>query len=203
MVIGVAQRPAEGETLCGDAYAIVRRGSRTLVALADGLGHGPEAARAAQAFCSHAEAAPEGPLESILTSADHAIGATRGVAAALLRLDPPWHFEFAGVGNVVLRVLSRKPIHPLSVAGTLGRRNARRVRCERFAVERGDLLVMHSDGVSGRYDLEPLRGEPPDRLARGLLETHGRSHDDATCLVIRWDEAAAPSGDEAMGRRAP
>lgn len=192
MVIGVAQRPAEGETLCGDAYAIVRRGRTTLVALADGLGHGPEAARAARAFCSHVEAAADRPLDTILATAGPAIAGTRGVAGALLRLDPPGHFEYAGVGNIVLRVLSRTPIHPLSVAGTLGRRNVRRVRCDRFAVEHGDLLVMHSDGVSGRYELDGLRGEAPDRVARALLASHGRSHDDATCLVVRWDGAAPP-----------
>jgi serine/threonine protein phosphatase PrpC len=198
MVIGVAQRPAEGETLCGDAYAIVRRGHVTLVALADGLGHGPEAARAAEAFCSHAEAAADRPLETILTSADRAIAGTRGVAAALLRLHPPDHFEFAGVGNIVLRVVSRKAIHPLSVAGTLGRRNARRLRCERFAVERGDLLVMHTDGVSGRYELARSADEPPDRLARQLLDAHGRSHDDATCLVVRWGAVAPGPSDDGM-----
>ncbi len=198
MVIGVAQRPANGETSCGDAYAIVRRGRRLLVVLADGLGHGPEAARAAHAFCSHAEAEADRPLDAILASADRIIAGTRGVAAALLRLDPPGHFEYAGVGNIVLRVLSRTPIHPLSVAGTLGRRSARRLRCERYAVDEGDLLVMHSDGVSGRYELERLRGTPPDRVARELLEVHGRPHDDATCLVVRWNAAAPGSGVEAM-----
>ncbi len=196
MEIGVAQRPAQGETLCGDAYAVVRCGNRTLVALADGLGHGPEAARAAEAFCSHAREAADRPLDAILASADRVVAGTRGVAAALLRLDPPGHFEFAGVGNVVLRALSRRPIHPLSVAGTLGRRSARRLRCERFEVDRGDLLVLYTDGVSGRWDLSPLRGEPTERLARELLDVHGRAHDDATCLVVRWDEGTGAGEGE-------
>ncbi len=193
MLIGVAQRPADGETLCGDAYVIVPRGRRTLVALADGLGHGPEAARAAQAFCSHAGAAPDAPLEVILASADRAVAGTRGVAASLLRLDPPGHAEFAGVGNVVLRVVGRAPVHPLSVAGILGRRNARKIRCERFAVEQGDVLVMFTDGVSGRWGPADLGADPPDRLARALLDRHGRSHDDATCVVVRWDRAPLPA----------
>ncbi len=187
MVIGVAQRPAAGETSCGDAYAIVRRGRATLVALADGLGHGPEAARAAEAFCAHARASADRPLDAILLSAHRAVAGTRGVAAALLRLHPPDHFEFAGVGNVVLRVLAREPVHPLTVAGTLGRRNVRRVRCERFAAHAGDLLVLHTDGVKSGYALDGLRGEPPDGVARRLLETHGRAHDDATCVVVLWD----------------
>jgi serine/threonine protein phosphatase PrpC len=200
VLIGVAQKPAEGQTLCGDAFTIVPRGRLTLVALADGLGHGPEAERAARSFCSHAQATADLPLETILTSAESAVAGTRGVAAALLRLDPPGHFEFAGIGNVVLRVVSHTPIHPLSVAGTLGRRNARRARCERFAVQRGDLLVMHTDGVSGRWELDRLRGDPPERVAQELLETHGRSHDDATCLVVRWDgDSLRPSAQEREG----
>ncbi len=197
MEIGVAQRAAEGETLCGDAYAVVRRGRSTLVALADGLGHGPEAARAARAFCSHAEAVADRPLEAILESADRVVAETRGVAAALLRLDPPGHFEFAGVGNVVLRAFSSRPIHPLSVAGVLGRRSARKLRCERFPVDRGDLLVLFTDGVSGRWDFASFRGEAPGRLAQALLDAHGRTHDDATCLVVRWDDGAG--GGKAEG----
>lgn len=198
-MIGVAQRPAEGETLCGDAYAIVPRGQTTLIALADGLGHGPEAARAARSFCSHVEATAASSLESILATAHQAVAGTRGVAAALLRLDPPGHFEFAGIGNVVLRVVGRRPVHPISVAGTLGRRNARKIRCERFAVEREDLLVMHTDGVSGKWELGPLRAEPPGRVARDLLEVHGRSHDDATCVVVRWDGEPFRQGAEGTG----
>ena len=194
MVIGVAQRPAEGETLCGDAYAIVRRGRTTLVALADGLGHGPEAARAAQAFCSHVEDEADRPLDAILTSADQVIAGTRGVAAALLRLDPPGHFEYAGVGNIVLRVLSRRPIHPLSVAGTLGRRNTRRLRCERFAVEHGDMLVMHSDGVSARYELDPLRG-------RGARPRRPGAARGARQIARRRDLPRRPLGRR--GARAP
>jgi hypothetical protein len=200
VVIGVAQRPAHGETLCGDAFAIVPCGPTTLLALADGLGHGPEAARAARSFCSHAEGAAGAPLAEIFASADRAVAGTRGVAAALLRLEPPCHFEFAGVGNVVARVLGRAQGQPLSVAGTVGRRTARRARCERFPVQPGDLLVVHTDGIAGHWDLDARHAPAPARLAREILDAHGRSHDDATCLVVSWDgEALSPTGCGAGG----
>jgi hypothetical protein len=189
LVIGVAQRPAHGETLCGDAFAVVPCGRTTLVALADGLGHGPEAARAALTFCDHARDAADAPLDAILASADRAVAGTRGVAAALVRLDPPGHFEFAGVGNVAVRVVGRSPVHPLSVAGIVGRRT-RKARCDRFPVGPGDLLVMHTDGVGSRWAVEDGDLSTPARLAQVLLSAHGRAHDDATCLVIRWDGLA-------------
>jgi hypothetical protein len=195
VILGVAQRPATGETLCGDAFAVVPCARTTLVALADGLGHGPEAARAALSFCGHARAAAEAPLDEILASADQAVAGTRGVVAALLRLEPPGHFEFAGVGNVAVRVLGRAPVHPLSVAGTVGRRSTRRARRERFAIGTGDLLVMHTDGVASHWAPDLLdRAAAPAQLAEALLGAHGRSHDDATCLVIRWDGSAFGDG---------
>jgi len=36
------------------------------------------------------------------------------------------------------------------------------------------------------------------RTVQYLLDVHGRSHDDATCLVVRWDGAEPGPGDEAM-----
>ena len=50
--VGIAQRPANGEVVCGDHCAVVAEGAVTLIAVADGLGHGPHAATAAQQFCA-------------------------------------------------------------------------------------------------------------------------------------------------------
>jgi hypothetical protein len=183
---------------------VVPCGRTTLVALADGLGHGPEAARAALAFCGHARDAAAAPLDEILASADRAVAGTRGVAAALLRIDPPGHLEFAGVGNVAVRVLGRTPVHPLNVAGTVGRRSSRRARTERFPIAAGDLVVMHTDGVATHWDLDPLdRVAAPSRVAEALLRAHGRTHDDATCLVIRWDGSAREEGAGGSGEASP
>jgi negative regulator of sigma-B (phosphoserine phosphatase) len=186
---GTAQRPANGESECGDAYSLLPGPSTTLVALADGLGHGPRAAEAARAFCAEAGRLVDEPLEAILASADRALAGTRGAAAVLARLDGAGWFEFAGVGNIGARALSRLTVHPVSVAGTLGRHGPRRPRCERFRVERGDLLVLFTDGISGRFDLDTFRGQPPSRVARALIESHGKGHDDATCIAIRWPAA--------------
>ena len=41
--------PKPGEQVCGDAWAAAEEGSRLLFLVADGLGHGPQAAEAARA----------------------------------------------------------------------------------------------------------------------------------------------------------
>ena len=46
--VGAASVPAPGETVCGDDWEVQIRGERIYVLMADGLGHGPQAAEAAQ-----------------------------------------------------------------------------------------------------------------------------------------------------------
>jgi anti-sigma regulatory factor (Ser/Thr protein kinase) len=46
--IGAVCLPCAGETVCGDAWAVDQRAGRVLIMVADGLGHGPLAAEAAQ-----------------------------------------------------------------------------------------------------------------------------------------------------------
>ncbi len=54
--------PMQGETVCGDAFALRMDGSALLAVLADGLGHGPLAAdcadRAIGAFRNSNETSP-------------------------------------------------------------------------------------------------------------------------------------------------
>ena len=63
-----AQRPIVGGDICGDAIAVMPRPAGVLVAVADGLGHGPQAHEAAVTFCSYAEAHRNVPLEAIIVA---------------------------------------------------------------------------------------------------------------------------------------
>jgi serine/threonine protein phosphatase PrpC len=184
MEIGVAQRPAIHERICGDDSTIVR-GEDTLIAVADGLGHGPKAAEASQAFCRYVrEHASEG-LEDIILGASHQIRRTRGAACALLRIDAHEKvLTFAGVGNIELHAMSRKPIHPISMPGIVGKR-IQKVQPFECELNPGDLLAMVSDGISSRLDLRPLKDLSVQEIADTLMKTHGKDHDDATCIVIR------------------
>ena len=63
-----------------------------------------------------------------------------------------------------------------------------RVRTETLSAD--DTLVLCTDGVSERYDLDEIQGYqtmPTEVLARQIVERFGKDHDDATCLVVRCD----------------
>jgi hypothetical protein len=62
-------------------------------------------------------------------------------------------------------------------------------RLQQFEYERGTdtLLVLHSDGLSGRWDLRKqhtLRSRHPAIVAAALYRGHARAHDDATVGVL-------------------
>ena len=85
---GVTARPAVGQIVCGDAWAITTFTQGTMLCLADGLGHGPEAQVAAVAACRYAEAHAADPLESMLHGMNGALVGLRGAAVSVLVLEP-------------------------------------------------------------------------------------------------------------------
>ncbi len=184
MEIAVAQRPAVNESVCGDATEVVREGE-TLIAVADGLGHGPDAAEAAQAFCRYVRENPSLGLEDIIMGASQEISRTRGVACALVRIDAAERLmTFVGVGNIEVQAVSVADIHPICLPGIVGQR-VRKLQSFEYELHPGDLIVVYSDGISSRFDLRQMRHADVQALADAVLVEHGKDHDDATCVVIR------------------
>lgn len=185
--ISFKQTVCRGETICGDAVSIVEETENgiTHIAVVDGLGHGPNANKAALAFVEFFQSALHIPIPQMLHNASVAISKTRGVAASVLRLDANRKtVQFAGVGNVELTAIGAVPIRPISKAGIVGRRIGRIVQFE-YPLHTGDLLTIFTDGISSRFNLEPLRKLDTQSLCNQILSEWGKNHDDATVLAIR------------------
>ena len=56
-------------------------------------------------------------------------------------------------------------------------------------LSRGDLIVMWTDGVAGLPGALTVRDafRPAQELADDIVASRGRSHDDAGCIVLRWE----------------
>lgn len=183
--IGAASRPASGQDVCGDVCAVVPCAEGTLVCLADGLGHGPDARAAAEVACGYARARPDEPLQTMLRGMSAALGGLRGAAVSLLVLQPAaGRALFAGVGNVELRAVARERITPPTTPGIVGQR-LRPVRVWEYALAEGDLLVLFSDGISSRFELADLADLEPQALAEAILARQHKTHDDACCVVAK------------------
>ena len=186
---GVWSRPHPGEDKNGDAYFMQTRGHLTLLAVIDGLGHGPGAKEASDVAIDQLDEWMGEPLDEVLPALHNVLRSTRGAVIGAAIIDRnAGRFHYSGVGNVMVRVYGA-PEHttPLSANGTLGARLGS-LRVWSYPWAEGATLIMASDGVSASWDIESYPGllqRTPQILAGILMRDYGRNADDATVLVAR------------------
>lgn len=187
--VGVWTRPRPGEDANGDAYFVRRRMGLTLLAVIDGLGHGRGAEEAARAALEVLGAWQGEGLEELFRHVHERLRPTRGAVMGACLFDArAGSFHYAGIGNIEVRVLgSHVPIRPISGNGTLGARLGS-LRVWSYAWPQSATVVLTSDGVSARWDIEDYPGllmKSPQLLAGVLARDYGRDSDDLTVLVAR------------------
>ncbi len=145
--------PYGGAEYSGDAWAWVRAGDRVTLMLADGLGHGPEAARASSAAVTAlhrwAHLSPAASLQRL----HDALRGTRGAAVALAQLDlTAGRLRFAGIGNVGARLRTDGTWHHLlSRPGIVGVHRPGTLREEAADWVGDPILILHTDGLPSRW----------------------------------------------------
>jgi anti-sigma regulatory factor (Ser/Thr protein kinase) len=179
----------QGEIECGDAWVVCHRPDAALVLLADGLGHGPAAARAADAAVQAIRAHLYPDCASALSAVHEGLRHTRGASAAVLELNARAHvMRFAGVGNVGATVLvNGSARQAVSHNGTLGHQ-ARHFREYSYPWDPKALLVMYSDGLISHWSLDAYPGlklRHPAIVAAVLYRDFTRGRDDVTVIVAR------------------
>ena len=186
---GAAVSLYPGEIVCGDAWALANPAAGPTLLLADGTGHGPEAARAAQlaigVFRKHAEDA----CEELVSGLHRALRPTRGAAVAVARIDrAAQQIQYAGIGNISGTIVgSTEQRHMVSFNGIAGHATPR-VRMFTYPYSGQPLVILHSDGISSRWDLTTYPGllaQHPAVVAGVLLRDFRRGRDDATVAALR------------------
>jgi serine/threonine protein phosphatase PrpC len=110
---------------------------------------------------------------------------------ALLRFDfgpDGIQFSSAGVGNIEARLCKGSACeHLLARRGILGG-NAPSPRVTKHRWHAGQVLVLHSDGLTQRWrwqDFADLGQQPATTIAQRLLRALAKTDDDATVVVVR------------------
>lgn len=188
--------PKPGQEVCGDAWAAAERDGRTVVLVADGLGHGPDAAAASREAVRAFGSAPGSDPVELLERVHGALRSTRGAAAAVAVVDREARtLRFAGVGNIAASVLAGGESRSMVSLGGIVGHEARRIQAFDYAFPAGALLVLHSDGLGSRWTLDRYPGlaaRDPLVVAGVLFRDFVRGSDDATVVAVR-DTPAAPS----------
>ncbi len=158
----------------GDAWAWIRSGDLLTLMLADGLGHGPEAARASSAAVDELHRSPRLPPAELLRRLDGPLRDTRGAAVAVAQLDVrAGRLSFAGVGNIGARLRTGDSWKPLlSRPGIVGAHRPASLPQHQVGWEGDCLLVLHSDGLPSRWSPGPAAYTPfldPAVIAAALV----------------------------------
>ncbi len=187
-IAGIAV-PYPGERFCGDAWSCHLTPDRALALSVDGLGHGWEAAEAANeavaVFRKRSDLRPGVILDYLHQALRKTRGAVASVAEIHLREKT---LTYAGVGNISAVLLSGGNSRSLvSHNGTLGHTVS---RIQEFTVPwpADGILVLHSDGLQSRWDTAAYPGllaRHPAIIGGALLRDFRRQRDDASVVVVK------------------
>ncbi|MFF9125350.1 SpoIIE family protein phosphatase [Streptomyces sp. NPDC014889] len=145
--------PYAGAEYSGDAWSWAGAGDLVTLMLADGLGHGREAARASSAAVETLHRSARLTPAELLRRLDTALRGTRGAAVAVAQLDlRAGRLRFCGVGNIGARLREGDAWrHLLSRPGIVGVHRPTTMPETEVAWAPDRLLVLHSDGLPSRW----------------------------------------------------
>jgi anti-sigma regulatory factor (Ser/Thr protein kinase) len=184
--LSIAQR---GEAVCGDAWASRLHPGRIILMVADGLGHGQQAADASQeavrVFLEHPDLSPP----EVLELAHGALRKTRGAAMAICE----WNLGqqtllFTGIGNIAGMILTGDASRSLVSHNGIVGHEMRKIREFSYPCPTGSLVIMNSDGLISQWKVEPSTGlavRHPALIAGVLHRDYARGRDDVTVVAAR------------------
>jgi phosphoserine phosphatase RsbX len=188
-----AGQPIAGETVSGDLHLVAAFGRGVLVAVSDGLGHGPEAAASARAAHDVLEANPELPVEALVVRCHEALRRLRGVVVSLASFDATRStMTWVGVGNVEAVLLRTTAVtgqphrERLLLWGGVVGESLPRLRPATLPVAPGDMILLATDGLHEAALDEVRTSGTVEAIADAVLATHARKTDDALVLAARY-----------------
>jgi len=187
---GQAALVMPGQTQSGDRGVIAVTNGTALIAVIDGIGHGEEAAAAANAAATVLETSPQESLRTLFDRCHVQLRATRGAAMTVARFESHERtLDWLGTGNVKA-VLLRRSAHGftctdlLTYSGVVGAQ-VTKYAASQTEVASGDVLILATDGIDRKF-IDSIRyDEAPQAQAERLLAAYRSPTDDALVLVAR------------------
>jgi anti-sigma regulatory factor (Ser/Thr protein kinase) len=187
--VGALCTPLAGEEECGDGWGVTCDLDGATLLGVDGLGHGPEAAKAAAGAIQALGKRPVAAPAEVLHTAHELLRITRGAAMSVARIDYSGDdLRFAGIGNVAGVVYDGAARRALVSHNGIVGHNMRKVQEFVAPFPPGALCVLSSDGIQTQWDLSAypgLHAHAPALVAAVLMRDFIRRRDDAMVLVAR------------------
>lgn len=189
---GIACLTMPGQSQSGDRHLLQPHINGLLVSVVDGLGHGEQAAAAADlAVTTLIKHADESAI-MLVRRCHNALRDTRGVVMALATFNEPDRvLTWMGIGNVEGLVLraegSPPPKHEnlLLRGGVVGDQLPSLI-ASIILLAKGDTLVFTTDGIRGGFAKDLSPSDPPQVIADQILAKYSKGSDDALVFVVRF-----------------
>ena len=197
MQVAIAKRALNDDPYCGDECGYWKTGNKTVLCVADGLGHGEHAESAARAAMQYVGNHLSQSLDELFAGCNQALRNTRGVVMSTAIIDEDTGtLAYAGIGNTRAMIVGEpraknidgRTIILSSDYGIVGG-GYKTLSPETVPLIAGDLVILYTDGVEemigvSRYD-DALRADL-QRLAERIIQDWGREADDAAVLIFRY-----------------
>lgn len=183
------KKPLVNEYACGDYYFVKEYDESVCIILIDVLGHGKEAYELTQ-ICEEflQKHYKTNPFDLIQQLNNHIKG-SRGAVAAIGQLDTRTGlFTYVLIGDITIRRFALKPQTAVCRPGIVGYMMPT-PRVEQMNVHPGDVLLLHTDGVSNHFKLSDYPGilnDSIDQVSKTIIERFAKKHDDSACIALRY-----------------
>jgi anti-sigma regulatory factor (Ser/Thr protein kinase) len=193
MRLGVISTRYPGEEFNGDGWVVQKRGDLIFLVVVDGLGHGALASDAAREAERIIQESSSNSPNALLEDCHKALAKTRGAAIgiAALRTDGGL-LTFAGIGNIAGSISTEASSRALASHNGTSGHVVSRLQEFTYPWSPESLLVIHSDGISMRWNLTNyagIRSKHPSIIAAVVHRDFSRPNDDSTILVASQSRA--------------
>ncbi|HUS28257.1 MAG TPA: SpoIIE family protein phosphatase [Kofleriaceae bacterium] len=188
-------RALHGQITSGDRGLVLPFDGGALAVVIDGLGHGPEAGKAAECAEAVIRRLVGQPLADVVRECHEACKQTRGVVLSIALFDDRGTMSWLGVGNVealLIRGGGERTEAVASRGGTVGYLLPP-LNPRTLAVQIGDTLVLASDGIKHGFKQEVMAERSVQQIADEVLAQWAKDSDDACALVARYVGVAQDS----------
>lgn len=190
---GVSQHSLHNDPACGDVWHLALDGPHLSALVIDGLGHGEDAERAARAGEKAFALTPFASPGLLMEDMHQAMTGTRGGAAAFAQFDGQHaSLKFTGIGNIGASLIAPDKSRGLASHPGIVGGQYRKAQPFDYAHVNGHLLIMYSDGLQSRWNLQDYPGlvhRHPAVIAAVLHRDFCRGRDDVTVLVVALEAA--------------
>jgi serine phosphatase RsbU (regulator of sigma subunit) len=190
VTVGIAERPKAGENVCGDRCGWWLSGDRLVLAVADGLGHGNDAALASGAAIACIANCLDSECGEIFLKCETRLKDTRGAALAVSIIELSSGIMTIGtVGNIRVQLLHAPKDRRLDGGRGIVGGGFKNFVPQTLTLAAGDILAMFSDGLDEFPTLRETLAEPSKSAndqAQAILDRWARDDDDASVLIYHY-----------------